>query len=76
MVYVLFMKWNYQKKCMNIMYLSVMILNKYQYKNIIIIYNMENKHKNFTYLSPERQEELYPELSKAIGWNKCQRRKF
>jgi hypothetical protein len=36
--------------------------------------NLENKYKNFTYLTPERQEELYPELSEAIGWNKCQRR--
>lgn len=35
---------------------------------------LEDKFKNFTYMSPERQEELYPELSDSIGWNKCQRR--
>ena len=35
---------------------------------------LEEKYKNFTYMSPQMQEELYPELSNAIGWNKCQRR--
>jgi hypothetical protein len=25
-------------------------------------------------MTPEQQEKLYPELSQAIGWNKCQRR--
>jgi hypothetical protein len=35
---------------------------------------LESEYKNFTYLTPEQQEKLYPELSEAIGWNKCQRR--
>ena len=35
---------------------------------------LETKHKNFMYMTPEQQEQLYPELSKTIGWNKCQRR--
>lgn len=35
---------------------------------------LEGEFKNFTYLTPEQQEKLYPELSDAIGWNKCQRR--
>ena len=35
---------------------------------------LETKYKNFMYMTPEQQEELYPELSEAIGWNKCQRR--
>ena len=35
---------------------------------------LETKYKNFMYMTPEQQEQLYPELSKAIGWNKCQRR--
>ncbi len=36
--------------------------------------NLEKKHRNVTYLSPEDQEKKYPELSKAIGWNCIQRR--
>lgn len=35
---------------------------------------LEKKYKNTIYLSPEDQEEKYPELSKAIGWRKIQRR--
>lgn len=35
---------------------------------------LEKKYKNFMYMTPEQQEQLYPELSEAIGWNKCQRR--
>lgn len=35
---------------------------------------LEVKYKNFKYLSPEEQENLYPDLSNSIGWNKCQRR--
>ena len=29
---------------------------------------------NCVYLSPEYQEETYPELSEVIGWNSIQRR--
>lgn len=32
------------------------------------------KKNNVTYLSPEKQEELYPDLSEVIGWNCIQRR--
>ena len=35
---------------------------------------LESKYKNFMYMTPEQQKQLYPELSEAIGWNKCQRR--
>lgn len=35
---------------------------------------LESKYKNVTYLSPEEQETLYPELSKIIGWKTIQRR--
>lgn len=35
---------------------------------------LEVKHKNVTYLTPEMQESLYPELSNTIGWKSIQRR--
>ena len=35
---------------------------------------LESKYKNVTYLSPEEQDTLYPELSKIIGWKTIQRR--
>ena len=36
--------------------------------------NLEKKYKNVTYLSPEQQENLYPEISKFLGWKTIQRR--
>jgi hypothetical protein len=35
---------------------------------------LEKKFKNVTYLTPEQQEKLYPELSNIIGWKTIQRR--
>jgi hypothetical protein len=35
---------------------------------------LEVKYKNVTYLTPEMQESLYPELSNTIGWKSIQRR--
>jgi len=35
---------------------------------------LEIEYKNVTYLSPEQQTELYPELSEIIGWKTIQRR--
>jgi hypothetical protein len=35
---------------------------------------LESEYKNTTYLTPEKQDELYPELSKIIGWKTIQRR--
>lgn len=35
---------------------------------------LEQEFKNVVYLSPEQQEELYPELSEVIGWKTIQRR--
>ena len=35
---------------------------------------LENNFKNVTYLTPEMQDNLYPELSKTIGWKTIQRR--
>lgn len=35
---------------------------------------LERENENLTYLSPEYQENKYPDLSKAIGWNCIQRR--
>jgi hypothetical protein len=35
---------------------------------------LEVEYKNVTYLSPEQQTELYPELSEIIGWKTIQRR--
>jgi hypothetical protein len=35
---------------------------------------LEQRHKNFIYLSPDEQYKLYPELSNIIGWNCIQRR--
>jgi hypothetical protein len=35
---------------------------------------LEEKHKNLIYLSPEKQGELYPEISELIGWKTIQRR--
>lgn len=35
---------------------------------------LEIKFKNFTYLTPEKQDSLYPDLSKSIGWKTIQRR--
>lgn len=35
---------------------------------------LEKDFKNITYLSPEQQESLYPELSEIIGWKSIQRR--
>ena len=37
-------------------------------------YSLTKKFKNVIYLSPEIQDELYPELSKIIGWKTIQRR--
>ena len=36
--------------------------------------SLEKHYKNIIYLSPEQQEELYPELSENIGWKTIQRR--
>jgi len=36
--------------------------------------DIEKVYKNFTYLSPEDQDRLYPELSAVIGWKTIQRR--
>jgi hypothetical protein len=36
--------------------------------------NLEKKYNNVTYLSPDEQENLYPEISKLIGWKTIQRR--
>ena len=38
------------------------------YQNIVDVYN------NVVYLTPEQQDELYPDLSKIIGWKTIQRR--
>lgn len=35
---------------------------------------LESSHNNVVYLSPEKQTELYPELSEIIGWKTIQRR--
>lgn len=35
---------------------------------------LEKKYNNTTYLTPEKQEKLYPKLSEAIGWKTIQRR--
>jgi len=35
---------------------------------------LEGTYRNFTYLSPEDQDKLYPELSAVIGWRTIQRR--
>lgn len=35
---------------------------------------LEQKYKNITYISPEQQDKLYPELSTVIGWKTIQRR--
>jgi hypothetical protein len=35
---------------------------------------LEKHYKNFVYLHPEKQMELYPELSEIIGWKTIQRR--
>ena len=35
---------------------------------------LQKKYKNVIYLSPEKQAELYPELSEIIGWKTIQRR--
>ena len=35
---------------------------------------LEKNSKNVTYLSPDQQESLYPELSNIIGWKTIQRR--
>jgi len=37
-------------------------------------YELEKEHDNFTYLHPDTQDKLYPELSKLIGWKTIQRR--
>lgn len=39
-----------------------------------LYFELEKDNKNFKYLSPENQNELYKELSESIGWNKIQRR--
>jgi len=39
-------------------------------------HNSYQKLENVTYLSPEKQEEMYPRLSKLIGWNTIRRRNF
>jgi hypothetical protein len=36
--------------------------------------SLQEKFKNVHYLSPEEQNELYPELSEIIGWKTIQRR--
>jgi len=36
--------------------------------------DLENKFNNVVYLSPEKQDKLYPELSNIIGWKTIQRR--
>jgi hypothetical protein len=36
--------------------------------------DLEKQFKNFEYLSPDKQNELYPELSESIGWRTIQRR--
>lgn len=36
--------------------------------------DLSDKYRNVIYLSPEDQEEFYPELSKIIGWKTIQRR--
>ena len=36
--------------------------------------NLVDKYKNVVYLTPEQQDELYPDLSKVIGWKTIQRR--
>jgi hypothetical protein len=38
------------------------------YQNLVDVYN------NVVYLTPEQQDELYPDLSKIIGWKTIQRR--
>lgn len=38
------------------------------YQNLVGVYN------NVIYLTPEQQDELYPDLSKIIGWKTIQRR--
>jgi hypothetical protein len=35
---------------------------------------LEHNFKNVTYLDPEQQDKLYPELSEVIGWKTIQRR--
>ena len=37
-------------------------------------YELHKKYKSFTYLHPDVQSELYPELSLTIGWKSIQRR--
>jgi len=37
-------------------------------------YKLKEEYKNFRYLHPNDQENMYPELSKAIGWKTIQRR--
>jgi hypothetical protein len=36
--------------------------------------NLEKKHKNFIYLTPEKQENKFKEISDIIGWKTIQRR--
>jgi len=36
--------------------------------------NLEKKFPHVTYLSPQRQENMYPKLSKLIGWRTVERR--
>jgi hypothetical protein len=60
------------------------IVNKKEGFNFVIVgdtktphneyQKLENEYKNVTYLSPEIQEKLYPELSNIIGWKTIQRR--
>ena len=37
-------------------------------------FDLEQKYKSFIYLHPDLQTELYPKLSKTIGWKSIQRR--
>lgn len=37
-------------------------------------FDLEQQYESFTYLHPDVQTELYPELSKTIGWKSIQRR--
>ncbi len=60
------------------------ITNKREGFNFVIVGDTKTPHneyrklekdfKNVTYLSPEQQEDLYPELSEIIGWRTIQRR--